>query len=175
MNKRTIIDLFTGAGTWLPPFQKRGFYTIGFDLIHHPDHPGQLVLQDILTLHGSQFTGAVLILASPPCNEFAMFDKWPYLRKDRPQPSLSLVHAAFRIAHEAHVPLILENVRGAQPFIGQARSHFDSFYLWGDGVPALLPAHTHTRWKKAITSRNKTKRARIPPPLAEAIAAFYDL
>ena len=37
-----------------------------------------------------------------------------------------------------HIPLIVENVKGAQPWVGRARWSFGSFYLWGD-VPALMP------------------------------------
>lgn len=44
----------------------------------------------------------------------------------------------FRLQSEAslaagrHVPLIVENVKGAQPWVGRARAHYGSFYLWGD-------------------------------------------
>jgi hypothetical protein len=34
--------------------------------------------------------------------------------------------------------MIVENVRGAQKWVGRARWNFGSFYLWGD-VPALMP------------------------------------
>lgn len=34
-----------------------------------------------------------------------------------------------------------ENVKGAQPWIGRARYHYGSFYLWGD-VPCLMPNTT---------------------------------
>ena len=37
-----------------------------------------------------------------------------------------------------HIPLIVENVRGAQRWVGRAKWRFGSFYLWGD-VPALMP------------------------------------
>jgi hypothetical protein len=37
-----------------------------------------------------------------------------------------------------YIPLVVENVRGAQPWVGRARWKFGSFYLWGD-VPALMP------------------------------------
>ena len=30
------------------------------------------------------------------------------------------------------IPLVVENVKGAQPWVGEARAHFGSFYLWGD-------------------------------------------
>jgi len=52
--------------------------------------------------------------------------------------------ACFRIQREAseaaghHIPLIVENVKGAQPWVGRAKWHYGSFYLWGD-VPALMP------------------------------------
>lgn len=55
----------------------------------------------------------------------------------------ALFWACFRIAREAGLPLIVENVKGAQPWVGAARWHFGSFYLWGD-VPALMP-HTFAR------------------------------
>lgn len=55
-----------------------------------------------------------------------------------------LFNECFRIQKEAsiaagrHIPLIVENVKGAQPWVGRARWNFGSFYLWGD-VPALMP------------------------------------
>lgn len=36
------------------------------------------------------------------------------------------------------MPIVVENVCGAQKWVGRARAHYGSFYLWGD-VPALLP------------------------------------
>jgi hypothetical protein len=39
---------------------------------------------------------------------------------------------------ERHIPLVVENVCGAQKWVGRARWHYGSFYLWGD-VPALMP------------------------------------
>lgn len=55
-----------------------------------------------------------------------------------------LFDACFRIQREAceaagrHVPLVVENVKGAQPWVGRSRWMFGSFALWGD-VPALMP------------------------------------
>src|ERR1019366_723240 len=56
----------------------------------------------------------------------------------------ALFDACFRIQREAceaaghHIPMVVENVRGAQKWVGRARWNFGSFYLWGD-VPALMP------------------------------------
>lgn len=59
-----------------------------------------------------------------------------------------LFDACFRIQREAceaaghHISLVVENVKGAQPWVGRAAWHLGSFYLWGD-VPALMPAVKH--------------------------------
>jgi hypothetical protein len=34
--------------------------------------------------------------------------------------------------------MVVENVRGAQKWVGRSRWHYGSFHLWGD-VPALMP------------------------------------
>lgn len=40
--------------------------------------------------------------------------------------------------HVRYIPLIVENVRGAQPWVGRSAWNYGSFHLWGD-VPALMP------------------------------------
>src|SRR6185503_10993 len=142
------IDLFCGLGGWTEGLIAEGFDVIGFDIERHVygEHcyPAQLVIQDVLTLHGSQFLGADLIVASPPCQAYS-YRAMPWKRaKDLPPPDNTLFDACFRIQREAceaagrHIPLVVENVRGAQKWVGRARWNFGSFYLWGD-VPALMP------------------------------------
>jgi len=125
-----------------------GYRVVGFDVERHDygtgGYPAQLVLQDVLTLHGAQFKDAALIVASPPCQAYS-YRAMPWKRaKALPPPDNSLFEACFRIQHEAceasgrHIPLVVENVCGAQKWVGKARWHFGSFYLWGD-VPALMP------------------------------------
>ena len=69
------IDLFCGVGGWTDGLLAERWTVIGFDCERHVygDHyyRGQLVLQDVLTLHGKQFRKADLIVASPPCQEFS--------------------------------------------------------------------------------------------------------
>ena len=56
----------------------------------------------------------------------------------------ALFDACFRIQREAieaaghFIPLVVENVRGACPWVGRSRWNFGSYHLWGD-VPALMP------------------------------------
>lgn len=139
----------------------------GYDIEAHEygeeRYPAKLVLQDVLTLDGAQFADAALIVASPPCQEFSYMampwkrakqiaralrgrDEFPEgYRGSRTIAELTaLFDACFRIQREASaaagrkIPLVVENVRGAEPWVGRAAWNFGSYYLWGD-VPALMP------------------------------------
>jgi hypothetical protein len=146
--KPLAIDLFCGLGGWTEALLAEGYDVVGFDIERHQygehRYPAQLVIQDVLTLHGSQFRDAALIVASPPCQAYS-YRAMPWKRaKALPPPDNTLFEACFRIQREASeaaghkVPLIVENVRGAQKWVGRARWNFGSFYLWGE-VPALMP------------------------------------
>ena len=192
--KPLAIDLFCGLGGWAEGFLSEGYDVIGFDIERHDygtgGYPGQLVLQDVLTLDGRQFRNAAVIVASPPCQA--------YSRRAMPFGGLWLEHnrmdddggppgnyrgkdpifndlfrACFRIAREAECPIIVENVKGAQRFVGRAAWHFGSFYLWGD-VPALMPmtfatktvghankrdGHGHTRH---LTNQRESDGIKVP-------------
>lgn len=68
--------------------------------------------------------------------------------------------------------MVLENVCGAQKFLGAPVGHYGKFYLWGDGVPALLPQGPRWKEKYKMRSRSRHLRARIPGELASAIAHY---
>jgi len=159
--KPLCIDLYAGLGGWTEGFLAEGWDVVGFDNERHvygdQRYPAQLVLQDVLTLNGRQFRNADCIVASPPCQEFSyMAMPWSRakqiagaLRGEVPFPEgytgsrtvaelTALFDACFRIQREAceaagrYIPMVVENVRGAQPWVGKARANFGSFYFWGD-------------------------------------------
>lgn len=126
-------------------------------------HPAQLVLQDVLTLHGSQFRDAAVIVASSPCQAYS-YMAMPWSRAKQIARALrgqdefpdkyegyrtiaelnALFEAPKRIQREAieaagrFIPMIQENVRGAIPWVGRSAWNFGSYHLWG-GVPAMMP------------------------------------
>jgi hypothetical protein len=156
--KPLCIDLYCGLGGWAEGFLSEGYRVIGFDLERHDygtgGYPGELVLRDVLTLRGSEFVDAAVIVASPPCQRYSYMAMpwrkakalaaWYRESLERIAELNELFDACFRIQREAcaaagrEIPLIVENVRGAQRWVGYAKWHFGSYFLWGD-VPALMP------------------------------------
>ncbi len=199
MAKPLCVDLFCGLGGWAEGFLAEGYDVIGFDIERRP-YPGQLVLQDVLTLHGSQFKDAACIVASPPCQEYS-YMAMPWQRAKQIRWALidgrrfpdghtgsrtvaelnALFMACFRIQREAseaaghYIPMVVENVKGAQPWVGRAKWHYGSFYLWGD-VPALMP-HTFKAQKVPIYSDPRRngghgKNLTSPQENAEGVKGF---
>lgn len=173
-----------------------GWDVVGFDIERHVygemRYPAQLVLQDVLTIHGSQFHVAGLIVASPPCQEFSYWHQFSW-KAPNPKLGIELFRAAFRIQQEAseragrHIPFVVENVIGAQRWVGPAKNHYGSFYLWGD-VPALMPYGSPVKGFKRdmkqtpfsrFSSKSKERKAasaliaKIPFDLAHWIGQVY--
>lgn len=202
--KPLVIDLFCGRFGWSRGFLAEGYRAVGFDLIHETHHGPvpegcELVLQNVLDLHGSQFRNAAAIVASPPCTEYSYMampwsrGKWiaAALRGKLPFPLgyegsrtlgelTALFDCCFRLQREAseaagrYIPLLVENVKGAQPWVGRARAHFGSFYLWGDiesvggrivgKVPKFGESLRVSRMKKGRSNFHFFEETGLPSP-----------
>jgi hypothetical protein len=158
------IDLYCGLGGWAEGFLAEGYRVRGYDIEAHDygtgGYPGELILADVLKLHGRDCADAAVIVGSSPCTEYS-YMAMPWSRSKQIAAALrskseddmfpkgytgsrtieqlnALFDAQFRIQREAcaaagrYIPLIVENVRGAQPWVGRAKANFGSYYLWGD-------------------------------------------
>jgi hypothetical protein len=148
-----LLDLFSGRWGWSQAFAARGWQCVGIDLTEPPEIPANcsFVKADILQLRYSQEIGFYVIdgpvlgffdavCASSPCEQFSVHGLKCF-HKSPPYPTLGieLFNHSRAICEESGCLYIMENVRAAQDFVGNAANHCGSFYLWGTGVPILLP------------------------------------
>ena len=180
-DKPICCDLYSGLGGWAEGFISEGYHCRGYDIEAHDygtgGYPGELILRDVRSIHGSECKDAAVIVASPPCQEPSYrampwkraralspeevsipepewWDKpeskmshvellsWRVWQREYPRPDpklfIELFNSCFRIQREAieaaghYIPLVIENVRGAQKWVGRARANYGSYYLWGD-------------------------------------------
>lgn len=136
-----------------------GYDCIGIDVEDHGGYPGELRLMDVreLAKDPAKYLPGVkpdLIVASPPCQEFS-YRSFPFKRARllaaTVPPDKSIWEACQAIGKFYGCPTVIENVRGAIKYMGQADCHYGSFYFWGD-VPLLIPAG---RPVKGFKRRNK--------------------
>jgi hypothetical protein len=80
------------------------------------------------------------ICASSPCEQFSLHGmKHFYPNPPYPELGIKLFNHTQALCEASAVLYVMENVRAAQAFIGNAKHHCGPFYLWGSGVPTLLP------------------------------------
>ncbi len=110
-----------------------------------PEH-FELVIGDICKLRGADYAQVQLIVGSSPCQDFS-YRAMPWKRAKAlhaPFLGMHLFWQQFRIQREVsaargeYVPMVVENVRGAIPWVGRSRGRYGSYHVWGD-VPALMP------------------------------------
>ena len=141
--KPLCIDLYCGLGGWAEGFLAEGFDVIGYDIERHDygtgGYPGDLRIKDVLDITADEIRelNPRVIVASPPCTE-PSYRAMPWKRAKAlnatgpPWKFIELFEACFALSAETGVPLVVENVKGAQPWVGYAKAHFGSYYLWGD-------------------------------------------
>lgn len=164
--KPIALDLCCGLGGWA-----RGFIAEGWHIIGVADYPGEFVQADLLQWEGWRTIPARIVVSSTPCEQFSRWGM-PWTRARNPSaPDLSLWKRAEFIAQSLDVPLIQENVRSAQQFVGRSCMNCGPFHLWGD-VPALIPVFCG-KPKGMYSSKQRTERAVVPIELARHIARVF--
>jgi site-specific DNA-cytosine methylase len=157
------LDICCGLGGWSEGLVAAGWHVIGVDIEDmfaalnepRPDH-FELVIADICKVRGADYAHVSLIVGSSPCQDFS-YRAMPWKRaKAMHAPFLGmwLFWQQFRIQQEVceakgeFVPMVVENVRGAIPWVGRSRANYGSYHVWGD-VPALMPRPDDTSATKA--------------------------
>ena len=188
------VDLCCGLGGVAEGFLAAGYDVVGYDVANH-GYPGKLIVQDVREVDSivEQWAGReiTVLWASPPCQEFTVWDLPWGRNKNLPPPDLSIVNACFELRGRLHPKMfVLENVRGAQPWIGRAPLHRGPYYFWGDValMPMLLPNHVkgvlygtfkangkyvtqhRQRYKESYSGQDPLKRAKIPFELSYGLA-----
>lgn len=145
-----MIDLFCGRGGWTKGFLAHGWQVRGYDINPQPDYPkeAEFVQYDIGNLLCSEIRDGDFICASSPCEEFSVHcmkhfhpnPKWPSL-------GIELFTSTKLLCEWAGIPHVFENVRCAEKFVGKAVNHCGPFYLWGTGVPAVIPRECYQATK----------------------------
>lgn len=174
--KPLAIDLFCGLGGWAEGFLAEGYDVIGVD--NDPRFAegyealgGHFILADVRDLDGRDFRAARCIVASPPCQGFSTANF--HTRKPEYIPDSTLWEAACRIGREASAPCIIENVRGAMRWFGPLAARHGPFCLWGD-VSTLIPTRKGGKgWTHRRNPHRPTEVAKIPLPLARAVARGF--
>lgn len=154
------LDLYSGTGAATAAFRKHGWKVVCLDLDprRRPD-----VIADAGCL---PIAGRIDFLwASPPCTEFS--DANARIPSDR-RPALECVFATLEAVKELRPRFwILENVRGAIPFLGIPVQKIGPFCLWGY-FPPIAVSFELASWRKS-KFHSAASRARIPDALSEAV------
>jgi len=188
------IDLCAGRGGVAAGFLAAGYEVVGYDIEDH-GYPGRLIIQDVREVDSIvaqwEDKDITVLWASPPCNEFTVRDLPWGRNKNLPPPDMSIVNACFELARRLRPRIfVLENVRGAQAYIGRAPLHRGPYYFWGDValLPALPLGHikhvTYGKYKpngykvtqivhsfkERLSGADPLERARIPFELSYGLA-----
>jgi len=201
--KFRLLDLFCGRWGWSKAFAARNWECIGVDLVEPPEVPQGCMFHkvDVLDLgigHGPLIIEGRFdfICASSPCEQFSVHGM-KHFHPNPPYPELGikLFNHTRQLCEASGVPYVMENVRAAQQFVGNAVHHCGPFYLWGSGVPAIIPRgigkgtgfgrsreerkngadptyhmHAGSRARKEYTAQIAT----VPPELSSCVASYAE-
>lgn len=184
---------------------------MGVDLIEPPEIPNwcEFIKADVRTIFHTS-VGVELydpyrilgpfdfIVASSPCEQFSVHGmKNFHPNPPYPELGIKLFNHTRELCEASGVPYVMENVRAAQQFVGNAVHHCGPFYLWGNAVPPLIPrgiskgmnlqmARDSVTGKRILaggcrfSSGSKerasevAKVATIPPELANCVADYAE-
>lgn len=121
---------------------------MGVDLVEPPEIPNgcRFIQRDILDVPLIQHWAGFypqhefdFIVASPPCEQFSITGmKNFHPNPPYPEFGIKLFNHTRSLCEASGLPYVIENVRSAEYFVGDAVRHCGPFYLWGNAVPLLI-------------------------------------
>jgi len=168
------VDLGCGLGGWARGFVDLGFIVHGYDIIDFSkQYPGIFHRCDLMECDIEQIPRPDVVLASPPCTEFT---KASMPRSWYPHPDIDgglKIFNRFREITSLLKPkfYVIENVRGAQKYVGRADFHIGSRYFWSNVEPFTVVADDI--YGKSKVTHNKMRpwiRSMIPYSISRAFA-----
>jgi hypothetical protein len=195
-----VLDLCCGRLGLGRVFAARGHEVVGIDIVDPPEvpHGCTFIKRDLLTLDVEYVRQFDFGWASTPCEEFSVHGM-KHFHPNPPFPDMGIVLFCYtrRMLQRSGIPFVMENVRAAQKFVGDAVNHCGPFYLWGSAVPPILPqgvkkgfvmgrdpetgkrilapGDVRSTWsgsKERIEAKART--AIIPPELATAVCDYAE-
>jgi hypothetical protein len=194
---KVLLDVCCGRWGWSKEFARRGWKCIGIDLLEHETPPEgcKLIRMNLLALTVEHLRkwGVTLAVASTPCEEFTCY-MMKHFQSNAPYPAIGikLFKHVESILLESCIPFVMENVRSAEKFLGQAVNNCGPFHLWGPAVPppvttgiikGLQMNGARDKNGKRIYSapadklwstKRKVLVAQIPPLLAACVADYAE-
>jgi len=171
---RTAIDLFAGTGAATAELARRGWRVIRVEI--NPAFEA-----DWRDIRSFVWDGDPVdfVWASPPCTEFSR-TFMPWIDQDRPSlEAIELIFHTLRVIREARPRYwILENVKGAQRWLGRAAYHIGSRYLWGwfpfDQFGKYEYPDLTKKWRLGPSPLRPVLRSRIEDSIAWAVAEILE-
>ena len=172
-----ILDLYCGLGGWATGLIEEGHRVTGYDIRDFSiGYPGEFVRADLLDFN--DFPAADIIVASPPCTDFSKASfpgTWKSVQRFPPdiQGAKRLFQRVYEIVRTVQPKyFIIENVRGAQGYIGRAQMHIGSRYFWGIFPPFRVEnaADIYGKQKVPPSVERPAFRAKIPLSISRSFA-----
>lgn len=172
-----VIDLYCGLGGWATGLVDYGFNVTGYDIVDFSEYyPGRFIQADILK--PVYLPHADVIVASPPCTEFSKASfppTWKSVVNNPPNipMAMKLFNRVYEIVSMVKPEYyIIENVRGAEKYVGKAKMHIGSRYFWGN-FPEFDVTDKSDIYGKWMVSPGKMRpaiRSKIPESISMSFA-----
>ena len=169
------LELCCGYGVWSDFLSEQGVEMTGVD-IKNLGYKHKFIQSDILDFDSKQGEYEIVI-GSPPCTEFSIAKYYAY-GTQKEHEGLDLVQAFLYLVQKIKPRFwLMENVKHLADFIGPPndivrygrRKGFKEAYLWGN-FPKIEMLDAQIKHRHDDYANSHPMRARIPDPLAEAVA-----